>query len=93
MAPVSDSEGTGSQTDSGQELPAAVQRQLHERGLRGYNEVHDVNAEEPVFAGELADGDGYRFVDTRPAGTCSPPSSTEERTDRQTLFGGAWKAL
>ena len=35
---------------------------------RGYNEVHDVGAEDPAFAGNLTGGDRYRFVDVRARG-------------------------
>jgi hypothetical protein len=48
---------------AGEDLPAAVEERLREHGLRGYNEVHDVGAEGPAFAGDLAGGDRYRFVD------------------------------
>jgi hypothetical protein len=51
------------EVEGGRDLPTAVEEQLREHGLRGYNEVHDVGVEDPAFAGDLSGGDRYRFVD------------------------------
>ncbi len=56
------------EVDSARDLPAAVEERLRGHGLRGYNEVHDVEAEDPAFAGDLSGGDRYRFVDVRARG-------------------------
>lgn len=56
------------EVEEDRDLPAAVEERLREHGLRGYNEVHDVGAEGPAFAGDLAGGDRYRFVDVRARG-------------------------
>jgi len=50
------------------ELPAAVRSRLHEHGLREANEVYGVDARDADFAGRLADGRRYRFVDVRERG-------------------------
>lgn len=54
--------------DEDADLPARVRERLHEHGLRGYNEVHDVSAADDAFAGRLARGDRYQFVDVRARG-------------------------
>jgi len=56
------------EVEAGRDLPATVEDRLREHGLRGYNEVHDVGVEDPAFAGELAGGDRYRFVDVQTRG-------------------------
>jgi hypothetical protein len=53
---------------TGAELPADVRERLLDHGLRGYNEIHDVSAADDAFAGELARGDRYQFVDVRTRG-------------------------
>lgn len=45
------------------DLPEEVRRTLHDHGLREANEVYGVDAADADFAGELADGRRYRFVD------------------------------
>jgi len=50
------------------ELPVEVRRTLHEHDLREANEVYGVDAPDADFAGELADGRRYRFVDVRERG-------------------------
>lgn len=53
---------------SGATFPAELRAQLREHDLRGYNDVHDVGVDEAAFAGELAGGDRYQFVDVRERG-------------------------
>jgi len=49
-------------------LPASVRIRLHDHGFREANEVYDVDAVDADFAGRLADGRRYRFVDVRERG-------------------------
>jgi hypothetical protein len=50
------------------ELPDEVRRRLHDHDLREANEVYGVDAPDADFAGRLADGRRYRFVDVRERG-------------------------
>ncbi|WP_436927041.1 hypothetical protein [Halosimplex amylolyticum] len=50
-------------------LPDDVRATLHDHDLREANEVYDVDgADDADYAGELADGRRYRFVDVRSRG-------------------------
>ena len=50
-------------------LPDGVRERLHARDLREASEVYDVpGAADADFAGDLADGRRYRFVDVRERG-------------------------
>ena len=50
-------------------LPAAVRETVHAHDLREANEVYEVEGTADAdFAGELADGRRYRFVDVRSRG-------------------------
>jgi len=50
-------------------VPDDLVETLADRGLVGYNEFHDVSADDPATAGTVAGGDRYRFVDRRSRGT------------------------
>ena len=50
-------------------LPETVRGRLHEHDLREANEVYEMGGTAGAdFAGDLADGRRYRFVDTRDRG-------------------------
>ena len=50
-------------------LPAGVRATLHDHGLREANEVYEMDGTRDAdFAGELADGRRYRFVDVQSRG-------------------------
>lgn len=46
-------------------LPEEVRETLHEHDLREANEMYGMAAGDTDFAGALADGGRYRFVDVR----------------------------
>lgn len=54
--------------ETGTDLPVDVQERVLDHGLQGYNEVHNVDAADDAFAGELDRGDRYQFVDVRTRG-------------------------
>lgn len=54
--------------ESGRDIPDDVRERIQRHGLCGYNEVHDVNVADEAFAGKLARGDRYQFVDVRERG-------------------------
>jgi len=56
------------EVEPGDELPEEVRERLETHGLQGYNAVHDTGIENTAFAGSIADGDRYRFVDTETRG-------------------------
>lgn len=49
-------------------LSDELRDRLHENDLREANEVYDVDAADADYAGELADGRRYRFVDVHSRG-------------------------
>jgi len=50
-------------------LPETVRETLHDNGLREADDVYDIDgAEGADFAGDLADGRRYRFVDVESRG-------------------------
>lgn len=49
-------------------LPDEVRSRLHDHDLREANDVYGVDAADADFAGRLADGRRYRFVDVRERG-------------------------
>jgi hypothetical protein len=49
-------------------VPDELRARLHDHGLRGYNEVHEVDAETAAYAGQLDHGGRYQFVDVRARG-------------------------
>ncbi len=54
--------------ESGCDLPTPLRERLQRHDLQGYNEVHDVDVPDDAFAGNLARGDRYQFVDVRERG-------------------------
>ncbi|MFC7139134.1 hypothetical protein ACFQMA_04685 [Halosimplex aquaticum] len=53
----------------GESLPDTVRATLHDHDLREANEVYEVDgADDADYAGDLADGRRYRFVDVRSRG-------------------------
>lgn len=50
------------------EMPAAVESELHDAGLRGAEEVYDADAPHAGYAGQLDDGVRYRYVDCKTRG-------------------------
>ena len=52
----------------GATLPEEVVELLADRGLRGYNEVHDVGGSDGSSAGAVAGGERHQFVDLRTRG-------------------------
>jgi len=54
---------------SGGSFPDGVRETLHDNGLREADDVYDIDgAEGADFAGDLADGRRYRFVDVESRG-------------------------
>lgn len=45
------------------DLPPTVEQTLLDANLRGADEVYDADAADAAYAGQLADGKRYRFVD------------------------------
>jgi len=56
------------EVDPAARLPPGVRDRLHDHDLREANEVYDLGAADADFAGTLADGRRYRFVDVRERG-------------------------